>query len=80
MEIKAYTKTKKFDVLRIKFYDPHIGHCQDKQLYYLYSTDIFTRLDTHIAHKKTNIVDNKDTPLENLKTIPNPTCMCKHNT
>jgi hypothetical protein len=77
--VKAYTKTYKFDVLWIKFYDPHIGHRQASKLAYLYSKDI-SREWIPILHRKTNINDNKDRPLENPKTIPNSTCMCTYNT
>jgi hypothetical protein len=37
--LKAYTKTKKVDVLWIKFHDPHIGHRQENKLAYLYNSN-----------------------------------------
>jgi ATP-dependent exoDNAse (exonuclease V) alpha subunit len=37
--LKAYTKTKKVDVLWIKFHDPHIGHRQANKLAYLYNSN-----------------------------------------
>jgi hypothetical protein len=37
--LKAYTKTKKFDVLSIKFHELHIGHRQANKLAYLYNSN-----------------------------------------
>jgi exonuclease III len=37
--LKAYTKTKKIDVLWIKFHETHIGHQQANKLAYLYNSN-----------------------------------------
>jgi hypothetical protein len=41
--LKGYTKTKKLDVLWIKFHEPHIGKRQASKLDYLYNSN--TRSD-----------------------------------
>jgi hypothetical protein len=38
--LKGYTKTKKVDVLWIKFHEPHISKRQASKLYYLYNSNI----------------------------------------
>jgi hypothetical protein len=37
--LKGYTKTKKLDVLWIKFHESHIVHRQENKLYYLYNSN-----------------------------------------
>ena len=37
--LKGYTKTKKLDVLWIKFHELHIGHRQENKLDYLYNSN-----------------------------------------
>jgi hypothetical protein len=78
--VKAYTKTNKFDVLWIKFYDPHIGHHQYNKLAYLYRMDISKEWIPILHIAKPISITTKTCHLKIQKQFIIKLGMCMYNT
>jgi hypothetical protein len=67
---KGYTKTKKIDVLWVKFHEPHIGHRQENKLAYVYNSNIASDWTPILRIEKPILASTKTGRLEIRKHFP----------